>query len=315
MFENFRQIARNRRLFPPVTEVTAGMAAEAAMAQVLTERFADSAYSFHQNLRIPFQGGRREVDFLITAPDEIWLVELKNWSGFIGLDGRRVIQHRSGGRGIVDHKNLLKTMKLKERALGDFLRPHLTELPSMVSILVFWNPSVSLSEELLASEEVLVMEAREFFGSLPPAPPHYGPILRTLMKLFGRSRSPGLPRLSSQEAQKLADLRAHLSTLGSWDHLQLHGGQILSGDLLRFSSPELQRLLTRGEIHRIEWKVPRSYLDLFRPPLEIGARVFAPDGTLHQLRLDLEATLDFHCAGQPRPETFALRHLNALRKG
>ncbi|MFU8805051.1 MAG: nuclease-related domain-containing protein [Bradymonadaceae bacterium] len=304
-------IHRNRRTFPPRAEITAGHIAEQQLAAILSERLVSSGYDFHQSLRIPYKRGRREVDFVITTPDDIWLVELKNWSGFVALEHGRVIQHRSHGRGIVDHGNLLKTMLIKERALRDYLKSRLDEVPPMVSVLVFWNQNVALSDELLATDDVVVVGIREFVGSLPPAPPDYGIIVGALARLFGAlfGQRKDQRRLMAEDSSEGLAIRKALGQLGSWDMVRMHGGRILSGDILEVRSHAIGAC--RG-LEQIQIDAPRSWLHVFRGPPALSATTRDYDHAEVTLELSFEDTLLFQAAGQPKAQELALRDLEMV---
>lgn len=313
LFAKFKIIGRNRRAFYALPEVTAGHIAEQQLAAILSERLVGSEYTFHQSLRIPYKKGRREVDFVITRPGEVWLVELKNWSGFVAYDGGKIVQHRSQGRGVVEHGSLLKTMLLKERALKEYLEPRLNEVPAMISVLVFWNQHVSIAEELLEREDVVVMGIREFLGSLPPAPPDYGFILGIFVRLFralsGSRQSHSRAGKDGPTEQENLAVNQALSELGSWDMVRMHGGRILSGDILSIS----HRLLgDRRRIRQILIDAPRSWLQALKGPLVLRACAQSRSGKEELLELGFDETVTFQGAGQSKPEELALRDLEMV---
>ena len=297
-------IRRNRRRHHPVANVSAGRAAELQMAAVLDARLRHSAFEYAAGLRVPHRKGRREIDFVITTPDEIWAVELKNWSGFVRLDGSHVVQHRAGGRGVVDHGNLLSSLRHKERVLRNYLKRHVDEVPPIWTVLVFANDRVGIAEELVGRDDLDVVRIREFLGALPAAPAQYGPIWSALRRLFGagddREPKKALPAVS----EPIRQTRQALATLGTWDLVMLHGGRILSGDVVGLS---VEELFDRQRFRRLELNVPRSYLDALGSKLALEVRGVQRDGEECDFELGFEETLTFHRAGQPKPEDFALR--------
>ena len=288
--DRFEIVWRNKQRSFPVPKVSVGRAAELQVASLLDERVVHSSYDYVAGPRVPGRKRRHEIDFVITTPNEIWLVELKNWSGFVGLDGGHVIQHRSGGRGVVDHGRLISDLRRKERALRNYLRPRVREVPTTWTVLVFYNRSVALSEELVATDDMDVVRLPEFMSALPP------PDSKNLEPV----------------SDAIKEVRPLLAALGSWDLMALHGGQIVSGDLVGISVDELQ---DRDRFERLRTDVPRSILNIFRKKLQLTVRATERSGAECEFDLGFDETVRFHCAGQPRPEQFSLRDVEAIKFG
>jgi len=300
-------ILRNRKRHHPVPEVSVGRRAELAVEAMLVERLEGTAWDYSAGLRVPHGGRRREIDFVISTPDELWVVELKNWSGFVGVDeGGHVIQHRSAGRGVVDHGRLLGDMDARRRALRNYLRRSLDEIPTIRTLLVFYDRRVGLDDSLTSAGDVEVMRRPEFLSLLPDSS---GPgfIERLVHRVFGGGDdTPALPAVS----EPIRQAREHYSKLGTWDLLALYGGQLISGDLVGASMEELS---DRERFQRFRLDVPRGVMDLlFRSPLEIDIRAVERGGESAEFRCGFEETIRFHCAGDRKPKTFELRDVEAL---
>ena len=315
MFSSLSLIHKNRRQFSPVAEVSAGRRAELQMAAVLDSRLKNTGFEYVAGLRIPHQKRRREIDVVITTPKEIWLVELKNWSGFVNLDGHNVVQHRSGGRGVVDHGRLLGDLRAKERALRTYLRRSLDEVPPTWTVLVFCIDSVGLHEDLVATDDMDVVRLREFLSALPTPPPAPGPIWGSLRRLLGLSKADsddsGQKKICAA-TEPIRQARQVLADLGTWDMMLMYGGQIVSGDIIDFSVDELG---DRDRFQRLEVDVPRNYLHAYRSDLGIQATAVERSGATERIELDYSDHIRFHCAGQPKPQTFDLRHIEAISFG
>ena len=286
---NLKEIARNRRRHHPVSEVSAGRAAELRVAKILDERLSGTGWDYGAGLRVPDGRRKQEIDLVITTPAEIWLVELKNWSGFVRLEGDKVIQHRAGGRGVIDHGALLSKMRRKEKALRRYLKRSMADVPQTWSILVFCNDKVGLDEGLVGRDDLDVVGLREFVGALP---------------LPEKGREPA--------SETIKEAREVLRELGTWDLLWLHGGQILSGDLVSIS---VEGLNNRTRFKKLRFEVPRNYLAAFGSEPEIEIVAVERDGSEHREVVDLDQSLRFHAAGQRQPQQFSLRHLLGLSFG
>ncbi len=300
-------ILRNRKRHHPVPEVSVGRRAELHVEAMLAERLEGTAWDYSAGLRVPHGGRRREIDFVISTPDELWVVELKNWSGFVGVDdGGNVVQHRSAGRGVVDHGRLIDDMDARRRALRNYLRRSLDEVPTIRTLLVFYDSGVGLDDSLTSAGDLQVMRRPEFL-SLLPDPSGPGFVGRLVHRIFGNGDEPSaLPAVS----EPIRQAREHYSKLGTWDLLALYGGQLISGDLVGAS---MQQCSDRERFRRFRLDVPRGVMDLlFRSPLEIEITAVERSGETIQLCCGFDETIRFHCAGDPKPKRFELRDVEAL---
>lgn len=274
---------RNRRRSHPVPEVAVGRAAELRVASILEERLRGTGWEYAAGVRVPAGRRKAEIDLVVTTPEEIWLVELKNWSGVVRLEGERVIQHRAGGRGVVDHGNLLGKLRGREKSLRRYLRRSMDEIPRLWTVLVFCNESVGIDEKLIGRDDMDVVKLREFVGALPLDEDHGHGV-----------------------TEAIEEARRRISELGSWDLLFFYGGQVLSGDLVDISVDELR---DRGDLQSLRINAPRGFFDIFRSELSLRITAVDENGDEIQLDVDLDETLRFHCAGSKKPEEFSLRHL------
>lgn len=73
---------------PPDPTAEAGRAAELQAARDLTARLAGTGSALHTHRRIPdlMPGGRRKIDFVVTRPDEVILLETKNGTAELHID-------------------------------------------------------------------------------------------------------------------------------------------------------------------------------------------------------------------------------------
>ena len=294
--ERFKIITRNKKQHHPVAEVRAGRAAELGAAALLEERCGHHGFEYLTGVRVPRRKGRFEIDFVITTPDEIWAVELKNWSGFVGLDGGRVIQHRAGGRGVVDHGDLIGLMARKQRALERYLAERVDEPPEVWSVLVFANSSVALADDLKAQDDLDLVTLPELMSALPP--PHYGKGLKGVDDTFIKP--------------SIRQARRALAEIGTWDLVALHGGRILTGDVVGCS---VEELYDRRRFRQLRVEAPRSFFQLFRRDLCVQVTARERDGERRRLEFGFDEALEFHPAGQRSTTTVALRDVVAVSYG
>ncbi len=308
--DRLQTILRNRRRHHPVPEVSVGRLAELHVEAMLATRLGNTPYDYFAGVRVPSRKRRREIDFVITLPDRLLVVELKNWAGFVGVDETgNVIQHRSGGRGVINHGRLLSDLERKERALHNYLRRSIEEVPELSTLLVFFNRQVGVDERLMGYEGVDVMRLPEFMGRLPAAEDD-GFFSKLFQAMFSRTDDdkPALPALDGP----VRNAREELAKLGTWDLLALHGGQIVSGDLVDASAGELS---DRNRFKLLRLDVPRSLFDVFRSQLTVEVTAVSRDGDEQRLEFGFDETIRFHCAGDRSPKAFELRDVEALSFG
>ena len=295
----------------PRPEVRAGRVAELQVASILTDRFSGTPYEFVAGVRVPYKKGRREVDILITTPEEVWLVELKNWSGFVRFEDGRVIQHRGHGRGMVDHGRLLVNLRTKEGALKSYIKRETGAEVETRNFLVFCNESAGISEELLEIDDIIVAGLREFLSVLPAARADYGRIGRIFRGVFGGG-NPEKEERREPVDECITRARKALAGLGTWDFLMLRGGRVLSGDVREISA---DGLYNRADFRSIRVDIPRGLLRLFGPKQEPKAVARKRCGEDQEFLVGVDDVVVFHAAGQPKPSTFRLREVESISFG
>lgn len=294
----------------PRPEVRAGRVAELQVASILTDRFSGTSYEFVAGVRVPYKKGRREIDIVITTPEEVWLVELKNWSGFVRFEDGRVIQHRGHGRGMVDHGRLLVNLRTKEGALKSYIKRETGADVETRNFLVFCNESAGISEELLEVDDIIVAGLREFLSVLPAARADYGLIGRIFRGVFGG----GNPEEERREPvdESITGARKALAGLGTWDFLMLRGGRILSGDVRDISA---DGLYNRTDFRSIRVDIPRALARFFRSDHKPKAVARERSGEEREFLVGEEDVVVFHAAGQPKPGRFRLREVESISFG
>ena len=299
--ERWAEVKRNRTpRYRPRGEVEAGRGAEMMLASTLESRLGRSAHGYWLGPRVPDKRGHRhEIDAVVAVPDELWAVELKYWSGKVGLEGDRVVQYRSGGRGMVDHGPLLAKLQRRERALQRYLEERVEEVPLIWTVLVFAGGQLELDPALRESKGLDVVRWPEFVGALPEPASKGG-----IGQLFGEKGEEKSFGKSMKAAVEVLD------ELGTWDLLWLNGGRILSGDL---KGASVQRLVERESYRRMRIEAPRRIRDLFRPALSIEVEADRRQGEeVERWEMPLEGWVEFKAAGTSRGERFELRDVRGV---
>ncbi len=80
-------------------------------------------------------GSVGNIDFVLTRPNEVFSLEVKNHAGRVSFDGRKLLWN---GRPFP--KNILSQVRLQERILKDFLFHKMGHEFPIIPVLVFANP-------------------------------------------------------------------------------------------------------------------------------------------------------------------------------
>ncbi|KAG0632280.1 hypothetical protein M758_1G317100 [Ceratodon purpureus] len=183
------------------------------------------------SLRIPDTGqgrGRREIDLVLVTKRELFVVEVKNWSGAIELqpDGSWLQIRRNGT--VQKHSNVVDGTKYRAQLLKSYIeRRGVNVPPDFVQPKVFLvNPDCKPEQAIVMQPEVLSADRWESFME--------NNLERTgsgwLISLLSSSQQP-TPVLSEASEKQLLYI---LSTAPTWDRLELYGGKIVVGDFHSF---------------------------------------------------------------------------------
>lgn len=302
--ERLRQVAQNRQRFENAPDTHAGEDAELQLLQSIEgciEAVGGEGYwRVWRGVRVPAKKGRQtEIDFVVSTHAQVFLIELKNWSGQLELDGDTLVQIRRYEGGIVRHGDLMRKMDQREVALRAWVEQTMRTAPPIERRILFYNPRLQMSGDV-----------RSYFGGAVASASEW---LQELSELR---------RSSTPVSDEMARFHKAMDQLGSWDRLELHGGKQLVGDILdegkaiEFSTGLRTRLSDRKRFFGLDFEAPRSYfmavLGLSRP-YRVRAQLRG-GGTLVET-LPADAAIKFHPAGQPSPEWVPVRHIRHLRFG
>lgn len=311
--DRIAQARANARVHTPDARVQAGRQAEEEALRTLTRDLAEANHRIFRGVRLPSPDGLRryELDFVIVSPRDAIVVELKNWSGEVRERGRVVEQVRRGGE-VVDHGDVLGELAQKVAALGAHHRKSHRKTPPIRGLLVFHNPNATVEPKLLGREEVVgFAELRAQLGGAPGEPEG---------ALVGLLRWLGLSHVTAEQPTEAVEaLCASLSALGTWDTLELHGGRVLSGDVLGGGDADLivndLRLTDRERFAAVEVRASRSLLRaLFAEP-DCELTFVGRDGRRLGGKAPAKVAVKFHEVGQRAPTLWPLGQLTRIVYG
>ena len=277
----------------------AGRLAEHSVSHTLRERLHTSGWRLHHAVRVPSGKQRSEIDFVLTSPDTAFVVELKNWSGSVHLEGERLIQTRNNGA-TVNHGDVLGKLERKAKLVRDLCPRSSFECQTL---LVFYNHHLHLPDELRERPDVL------FYHQLHRSIARADTFWEQLLSQVGWSADKREP------TDAIASLRRALDGCGTWDTAYLYGGAQHSGDVKRGLAIDGHELLDAAVYKELRFRVGRSLLAaIFREPTRL-IEAHARDGSVLRLPFSHGATLAFQAAGQSKPENIPLTSLVRLRLG
>lgn len=304
----------HQRTFDDDPTRRAGREAEREAGELLAKRLAGTGWQIHAGRRVPdpTTRQRRELDFVITTPTEAVVVELKNWSGTVSMEGPEVTQERRGQQGVVGHGPLFKDLAERTRVL---LRHHTAQgrAPCPIrSLVAFHNPRVRLARSVASRKDVVTFDA--LLGNMPAGASGMESALQAIVRILG---------FATNAAQKgspaIHALRGTLDELGTWDSVRIHGGRAILGDVLDRNDRGFVHALGHGadraHVRRIEMEVGRSIVAaIFRPPPR-RAHIFFRDGTMRVRDVPSDGALRVQSPGSRSGETIALHHVTSIDFG
>lgn len=305
--ERIRSVRANRTRFEAHGAESAGEAAEDAvydrLETIVRKHAHTGAWRVWSGVRIRNKGWRSEIDLLIAAEDRLYLLELKNWSGQLDMNGTALVQIRRHQGGIIEHGDLMKTMRKREAAVRAWLQKHRSEVPPIERCVLFYNPRLQMTPAVL-----------EYFG------PEVASASEWTANFARRAKQAG--SRSSMTKERRAKLYDTIDMLSTWDTVTMHGGRRVHGDIrssrtvVRLENGEKLPLHNRRRIAEIDVHAPRSYMRaLFGADQTLRVVLHLRDGTTERADVPMDAQIRVHAAGQRKPELVSLRHLTHLSFG
>lgn len=279
----------------------------------------------YQSLRIPDPGnrGRREIDLVLLTKRDLFVLEVKNWSGPLHLhhDGSWV-QIRSDGSAVV-HSNLLEDLRDRADLLESYIERRGVTLPAglLQQKLFLMNRGCRPEQAITMQPEVLSADQWEHF-------------YRGLYKKDSKWRK--TPLRSEKAERTLSEperkqLHYILSTAPTWDRLELEGGKIVVGEFQGFkgrsSDVEVLSFAKRSNVSHMVMTHQQSWLDnLFGSPKILilvtprdyrdgnsSKKKFQDPALQSKVRSDTEIV--FQIAGTSRLQQFFLGEVLSLSLG
>ncbi|MFB3788727.1 MAG: nuclease-related domain-containing protein [bacterium] len=301
---------------------TAGREAEQFALELVDTHVRYKNASCYLGKRLPSKehGRRFEIDLVVLTPNRIYLFEIKNWSGELKASGADWIQIRRNGE-MVQGPNLVDYNQTKVNVVRNFLRSQGIELDRSYfsNRVIFMNPRLQVDPVIVSHPHVITRDRLEGYLSAQRG--------NTLAERFARSIIETC--LDTETGKALNDRLFHampsgdfqavqdlFATVRTWDKVGLHGGKVLTGDVLKLTLGGRALNITDfapGTLLRLSWTRNRIWglIKALVTSFPLG-RLRYP-GVKTKVRADDQ--IQFHHAGEETPTEFALGCVNWIIKG
>ena len=288
----FDTISKRSASFAVEGATTAGDLGEELVQKHIQQRIVAAGERcsgfLYRSVRVP-RGSKYspfEIDLLLVSRLGILAIEVKHWSGRVELADRgKWRQVRRDGTARTCGDMLALTERKVASLEKHFSRAGLSFARGIGrSIVVFSNPKIELSEQLLRLPGVMHLDDLD-------------QVLDLLLPRTPDQLDSGRQLLAQDGVNSLARVVADLPR---WDQVTLHGGRVLRGDIARetfFMEPG-----TASSIHgfsEFRFQIPRRFITAwFKRPMVYWRNV---QGEERSRAIDPSASFRFDPAGEDPP--------------
>lgn len=263
---------------------------------------------FNKNNKII--SGRREVDFIISSPEQIFILELKNWSGNIYENSHGdVFQERSNGE-IVNHGKVFEELNRKSNLLKSIYLEKFDSEPLIQNYVVFYSQKSSLSDSIKNRDDVTTV--RNIKKSLPSANERNPfsiifEVISQLLDSFGFN----LKLRSKNQKDNIIKFNELIDKFGSWDVITLNGDAVFYGDLI-----EDMELICRSKHQSLNIDVDRSVIGNFVASSTTANVTFNTNSIQSVTKIvPLSKKIRFHEAGNKETTDYEIRSIKHIVYG
>jgi hypothetical protein len=309
---------------PELEEVAAGQHAEQALRSMVIDQLTWKTASIFHSKRVPRDTrspmrGRYEIDLIVVSPKQISAIEIKNWSGRLRIEGERWIQERRNGTEIF-HENPLAKNKEKLDCLCALLEARNIRLPSArVCRVIFWNRNLNVPLEVAERDEIVMNHELERFLKNQKAMGFAERFLISVLELCLDQEASLIAADGFFKAVPSRDYAAavqEITSLETFDKIQLYGGRVISGDLRELrvrGQPIPLKDLQRGSVVRVECLRNKFFLFVVAA-IGSGPMIWLSE-PFEAISVSPCDTVLFHAAGQEKPEEIEISRIVSMVRG
>jgi hypothetical protein len=270
--------------------------------------------------------GRFEADLIVLTPRRVVVLEVKNWSGQLRVEGDRWVQVQRSGTEVI-HPNLLAHNREKLRSLHRYLTHAGVSIPDerFHQAVIFANTRLEIDPAIAGHPAVLLIDdVGDVLGDGTSLGRHVAARLVQLLTDAETSAALAENLLKVIPPAEVAAATEAIKDLRSWDRLTLRGGRELQGDILWLRvigqkapaaalKPGGAATLEwrRGVFGGIQWVLRNRRAGTLRGDI-FWDQHLVPG---RRLPLDADDCVYFHEPGEARPSIIALSHVERVQIG
>ena len=263
---------------------------------------------------------RYEIDLIVLTKKHIYMLEVKNWSGSLVKKGKEWIQIRKSGQEIIN-PSLTKHNRKKQDLIIEYLNSKNINLDKKYfsQKVIFMNKNLRLDKSIASDPDVIPYKKLNAYLSTQKGATFTERFLHSVVEfcLDSEKSSIVLDELfDSLNKKTFEDMQKQLMKLQTWDKVVLHGGRILTGDVLVLNleskSIKMKSLKNNTE-YPLKWNRSKIFglLQAIITTFPLG-KIKLNDGW-HKIKTT--DTLKFHLAGEPIPTYIPLRDVDLIVRG
>jgi len=321
LLERISEASDNSKSFDESPHILAGREAEYLVNKEINSKIKDTGWSVYSSVRVPTLEKyftRREYDFIITTTEEVYVIELKNWSGNLELIDKEFIQHRRyNNEEVVNHGDLLEELETKTDLLKKYYVREAKGEISISPLLVFYNSNLNISDDIKSDRRVATYD--ELKELLPISDSVNVNLLEAILIYLGLKKEEKKDTAKNSISRPIKIFKNILEKLGTWDVLEYNGKKISFGDILGKRSGELVlgniNITDRKTISSINVKVDRGFFKaLIKDPQYILVINYRDD-TIAEINFPKKSTIKFQSAGSDQQSEVLIRNLTNIEYG
>lgn len=311
---------------PEDPEVFGGRQGEKYLHTLLTSHVHFKGATLFPNKRVPAGRRRREIDLLVVTAKRIHVIEVKNWSGSLRVEGDAWVQTTRDGVERV-HADLLADQQEKNAVLMRYLERQGVQLNDSLheryfcNKVLFINPRLQVQDAAIWQHPDVLMSSRlQTFLAQQPQKVFGERVLGSVVQWCLDSENAGLVMdgyFGSLPSEKVAAIKEAFDRLGTWDALHYFGERIEIGDLIHVvAGGKLLKRERFQEKHAYPLRWPRNKTTgLLKSLFGIGSLGCLDYGGGFSTPLRTDDYVYFHRAGDTAPVEIKLIELNSISLG
>ena len=263
---------------------------------------------------------RFEIDLIVLTKKHIYFLEVKNWSGQVVRKDNEWLQIRTNGE-IIRHPDLTKYNSQKQKALISFLKGNHIDLKQKYfsQKVIFMNPNLQLAPDIFKNPDVIPFQHLQDYLRTQKGVSVSERVIHSIIDICLESEKSAIiidGLFGAMNKNMFNRTQKLLSGLETWDKVVLHGGRVVTGDLLKLYTAtkniDLKRLPS-GTKCKVSWN--RSKVLGLAQALLTKKSLGTIKLPNEKLSISPSDTIKFHFAGEPSPSIISVKDIEMVIRG